>query len=81
MKIHSRTLRTLLLFMVMLGIALTVIGPTMRVRNEGFGDAPGLSGVSRYWQRMSQILIPVGAGTSIAAGFVLFAIDRNRSKR
>ena len=60
-------IRILLISIIVAGIALMIAGPIMRVSNEGFGDIPGPISVSNHWQRLSYILVPIGAGVSIVA--------------
>ncbi len=56
------------------------IGPCARANNEGFGGPPGSIQVSNYWQRVSYILIPTGAGIAFLAAVALVVIDRKQSK-
>lgn len=74
--LRSPWIRFLLIAMIAIGLLLIPIGPLARIRNEGFGDAPGPAGVSAYWQKVSYVLIPLGAGIAIVAGALLAIADR-----
>jgi hypothetical protein len=50
------------------------------MNNEGFGGPPGSIQVSKYWQQVSYILIPTGAGIAFLAAVLLVVIDRKQSK-
>jgi len=58
------------------GFALMPIGPCARVNNEGFGDPPGPIEVSNQWQRVSYVLVPLGACMAIGAAIGLVIMDR-----
>lgn len=71
------TVRRLLKFLMVAGLAIMPIGPCARISNEGFGDPPGPILISQQWQRISYVLIPMGALVTIGAGIALVVIDRS----
>lgn len=71
--------RVVLKLMLLFGIHIIPIGPIARMNNEGFGDPPGPISVSDYWQRVSYILMPLGAVLAVGSGIVLFILDTLRS--
>ena len=75
--LRSPWIRLLLIVMMAIGLLLLPIGPLARIRNEGFGDAPGPADVSAYWQKVSYVLIPLGAGIAIVSGTLLAVVDRS----
>lgn len=75
--LRSPWIRLLLIVMMAIGLLLLLIGPLARIRNEGFGDTPGPTDVSAYWQKVSYVLIPLGAGIAIVSGILLAIFDRS----
>ena len=73
--------RLTLKVLMVAGIALMPIGPCARMSNEGFGDPPGPIQVSLWWQRVSYVLIPLGALLTIGAGVGLVIIDRRSDEK
>jgi len=71
----GRWIRPILKATIAFGIMMIPIAPIARMSNEGFGDAPGPIQVSDYWQRASYILMPLGGGIAILAGFLLVIVD------
>jgi hypothetical protein len=69
--------RSLLKSLMIAGVLLMPIGPCIRASNEGFGDPPGPIQLSQRWQRISYVLIPLGALVVIAAGIGLVIVDRH----
>lgn len=76
----ARTLRPVLKAVILIGLLIIPIGPCARAGNEGFGGPPGPIQVSDYWQQVSYILIPAGAGIAFLAAVALVVIDRKQSK-
>ena len=75
-QMTRRSVRAFLKFAIVMGILLIPIGPCNRVMNEGFGDQAGPAEISRYWQQVSYVLMPLGASIAIAAGICLVIVDR-----
>jgi hypothetical protein len=71
--------RSVVKFLLLFGVLLILIGPIARMNNEGFGDSPGPISVSDYWQRVSYILMPLGAVLAVGSGIILFILDTHRS--
>lgn len=69
--------RSLLKSLLIAGVLLMPIGPCIRAQNEGFGGPPGPMEVSQRWQKISYVLIPLGAFLAIAAGTGLVIVDRH----
>jgi len=69
-------MRVLLKSAIVAGVLLIPVGPCARLMNEGFDGPPGPIAVSHRWQRISYVLIPLGAGLALVAGVALVVIDR-----
>ena len=74
--VKKKFARGLLKALIVAGMLVIPVGPCARISNEGFGDPPGPIARSRYWQRVSYVLIPVGAALAVGAAVALVILDR-----